>query len=169
VRLDAQALPVLYDETDFAVDDGFRIHASGGPICLIATGYMVHTALKVAQIVARAGVAVGIIDLFDISGFDEDKLAEGLRGYHGVMTLEEGFAGRGGLDAMVFDWVARRALPLRIRNVGVSGGYRFEIGSREQLHEQVGIGVDAVSRAVTSFVASLSRGGEVPIGAGGRP
>src|SRR5436190_13891823 len=30
VRLDAQVLPVLYDEADFTLDDGFRVHASGG-------------------------------------------------------------------------------------------------------------------------------------------
>jgi transketolase len=140
-------------------------------VCLIATGYMVHTALKVAQTMAHAGIALGVIDLFDISGFNEDKLAVALRGYRGVLTLEEGFVGRGGLDAMVFDWVTRRELSLRVRNVGVSGGYRFELGSREQLHEQVGIGVNAVSSAVTGFVASLTapRGGDASIAAGGRP
>src|SRR4029453_7151922 len=156
VRLDAQVLPVLYDESDFTLDDGFRVHASGEPGCLIATGYMVHTALKVAQRLSRAGIAVGVIDLFDITGFDEDKLADLLSGYRGVVTLEEGFAGRGGLDAMMFDWVARRGLPLRIRNVGVSGGYRFELGNRGHLHQQVGIGADAVFATVTRFIESLA-------------
>jgi transketolase len=156
VRLDAQVLPVLYDEADFTLDDGFRVHANGGPVCLVATGYMVHTALKVAQRLSRAGIAVGVIDLFDISGFAEDKLADLLSAYRGVVTLEEGFAGRGGLDAMMFDWVARRGLPLLIRNVGVSGGYRFELGHREQLHEQVGIGAGAVYETVTGFIDSLA-------------
>jgi len=156
VRLDAQVLPVLYDEASFTLDDGFRVHATGGPVCLIATGYMVHTTLKVAQRLSRAGIPVGVIDLFDITGFDEDKLADLLSGYRGVVTLEEGFAGRGGLDSMMFDWVARRGLPLRIRTVGVSGGYRFELGNREQLHEQVGIGADAVFATVTKFVESLA-------------
>ena len=156
VRLDAQVLPVLYDEEDFTLDDGFRVHGTGGTVCLIATGYMVHTTLKVAQRLSRAGIAVGVIDLFDITGFDEDKLAELLSGYRGVVTLEEGFAGRGGLDAMMFDWVARREMPLAIRNVGVSGRYRFDLGAREQLHERVGIGADAVYAKVTGFVESLA-------------
>jgi transketolase len=169
VRLDAQVLPVLYDESDFTLDDGFRVHSTGGSVCLIATGYMVHTALKVAQRLARAGTPVGVVDLFDISGFDEDKLVKLLSAYHGVVTLEEGFAGRGGLDAMMFDLVARRNVPVRVRNVGVSRGYRFELGSREQLHEQVGIGTDAAYATVTEFVDSLmsSRGGATAVVAGG--
>jgi transketolase len=156
IRLDAQVLPVLYDAVDFTLDDGFRVHATDGPVCLVATGYMVHTALKVAQRLSRVGIVVGVVDLFDITGFDEDKLADVLSGYRGVVTLEEGFVGRGGLDSMMFDWVARRGLPLRIRNVGVSGKYRFELGNREQLHEQVGIGAGAVYAAVTGFIDSLA-------------
>jgi transketolase len=117
---------------------------------------MVHTTLKVAKRLQRAGISVGVIDLFDITGFDGDKLADLLSGYRGVVTLEEGFAGRGGLDAMMFDWVARRGLPLRIRNVGVSGGYRFELGNREQLHEKVGIGAETVYATVSDFIDSLT-------------
>jgi len=156
IRLDAQVLPVLYDEADFTLEHGFRVHATHGPVCLLATGYMVHTALKVAQRLSRVGLAVGVVDLFDITGFDEDTLADLLAGYRGVVTLEEGFVARGGLDAMMFDWVARRGLSLRIRNVGVSGQYRFELGNREQLHEQVGIGPDAVYAAVRAFIDSIA-------------
>jgi transketolase len=58
---------------------------------------------------------------------------------------------------MIFDWVARRDLPLRVRNVGVSPGYHFELGNREHLHEQVGIGTDAVYSAVTRFIGSLAQ------------
>jgi hypothetical protein len=38
----------------------------------------------------------------------------------------------------------------------VSGGYRFELGKREELHEQVGIGADAVYANVSAFVESLA-------------
>jgi transketolase len=41
-------------------------------------------------------------------------------------------------------------------NIGVEGGYRFELGSREELHEQVGIGPQSVLSSVTTFVQSLS-------------
>jgi transketolase len=158
VRLDAQALPVLYEESDFTLEGGFHELASGGRVCLIATGYMVHTALKVAQRLKVQGIPIGVVDMFDITGFDERKLFEVLADYRGVITLEEGFTGRGGLDAMMFEWVSRRGLPLRVHNVGVSPRYRFELGSRDQLHERVGIGANAVYETVTRFIESVAPG-----------
>jgi transketolase len=70
--------------------------------------------------------------------------------------MEEGFRGRGGLDAMMFDFVNRNALPARLLNVGVQPGYRFELGTRAELHELVGIGLEAVDRSVTAFARNLS-------------
>ena len=59
--------------------------------------------------------------------------------------MEEGFRGRDGVDSMMFEFIARRGLNLRMFNVGVEAGYRFELGTRTELHEQVGIGVQAVT------------------------
>jgi transketolase len=69
-----------------------------------------------------------------------------------VVSLEEGFRGRGGLDALLFDLRARHALTQPMLNLGVEGGYRFELGSRQELHEQVSIGEQAVTARVRAFV-----------------
>ncbi|OMG56840.1 transketolase [Azonexus hydrophilus] len=158
LRLDAQVLPALYAEAPPDMESGFQCHRTGDRLCLVATGYMVHTALKVAERLATAGEQVGVIDLFDLSGFDQQRLAETLAAYAGVVSLEEGFRGRGGLDAMLFDFCAGRRLPPRLLNIGVEGGYRFELGSRSELHEQVSIGENAVTERVTRFLAELSEG-----------
>lgn len=165
VRLDAQPLPVLYDEPHFSLDNGFCVHATGDVVCLLATGYMVHTALAVARRLERSGIRVGVVDLFDISRFDEAGLAKVLRDYRGVVTLEEGFSGRGGLDAMIFDWIGRRGLSICVHNIGVSGGYRFELGNREYVHEKVGIGAESVYARVLAFMDTLMslRGNSVPV------
>ncbi len=155
LRFDAQVLPVLYPADPPTMAQGFHEHRTGGPVCLVATGYMVHTAFKVADALAAQGVTVGVVDLFDLSHFDGDALAAQLAGYAGVVSLEEGFRGRGGMDSMLFEFIARRRLHKPLLNIGVTGGYRFEIGSRLELHEQVGIGPDVVLRDVTDFIDSL--------------
>ncbi len=154
LRFDAQVLPVLY-EVSPDLDVGFHVHCSGQNICLVATGYMLHTALKVADSLASDGYSVGVIDLFDISNFAADRLQVVLLSYVGIITLEEGFRGRGGVDAMLFEFIARRGLALRMLNIGVEGAYRFELGSRAELHEQVGIGPESVLRSAKSFIQSL--------------
>jgi transketolase len=156
LRFDAQVLPVLYEADTPDVDVGFHIHRSGDRICLVATGYMMHTALKVAEDLTVAGYSVGVIDLFDISNFAADQFQVVLSSYAGIVTLEEGFRGRGGVDAMLFELIARRNLALSMLNIGVEGGYRFELGARAELHEQVGIGPKSVMRSVTTFLQSLS-------------
>jgi hypothetical protein len=43
-------------------------------------------------------------------------------------------------------------------NIGVEGSYRFELGTRAQLHEQVGIGLQSASRSVRRFLQTLASG-----------
>lgn len=158
LRLDAQVLPIVYNAEALPdVTRGFHEHRYGDEICLIATGYMVHSAMKVAAKLEAMGFNLGLIDLFNISDFSGDALADALSQYKGVVTMEEGFRGRGGMDAMIFEFFSRREMQHKVLNVGVEGGYRFELGHREQLHEQVGIGVEIVIKKVKKFIQDLNK------------
>ncbi len=156
LRFDAQVLPVVYEGGAPDIDIGFHIHRRGRDVVLLATGYMLHTAFKVADQLAGEGVSVGVIDLIRISGDSCEQLHAELSNYQGIVSLEEGFQGRGGMDAMLFDFIARSGLQARLLNIGVSGGYRFELGSRAELHEQVGIGPISVHSKVRGFMSALS-------------
>lgn len=151
MRLDAQVLPVIYTQALPPLARGFEVHRTGGELCLIATGYMLHTALKVAERLEEQGLCVGVIDLFDLSHFDAEALQLELAHCELVVSMEEGFRGRGGMDAMLFEFIARHQLNLRMLNIGVEPAYRFELGSRTELHEQVGIGVEAVTQSIIEF------------------
>jgi len=151
LRLDAQVLPVVHQKAAPDLGRGFATLRRDGKLCLVATGYPVHTALRVAEQFAQAGRDIAVIDLFDIAGFDRTAFLQELAGYQAIVTLEEGFKGRGGVDAMLFDLLAGEA-PRPILNLGVAPGYRFELGSRTELHEQVGIGPESVQRAVAAFI-----------------
>ncbi|HEY9216156.1 MAG TPA: transketolase C-terminal domain-containing protein [Ancylobacter sp.] len=157
LRLDAQVLPVIYEDKPPEMAKGFHVHRKGARIALIATGYMLHTAFKVADALSAQGEdAVGVIDLFDLARFSSDELGAELASYDGLVSLEEGFRGRGGMDSMLFEFIMRRGIKAKLLNLGVDGGYRFELGSRAELHEQVGIGPDAVAGSVRAFALSLS-------------
>ena len=157
LRLDAQVLPVIYEDAAPDITQGFHVHRKGTRLCLVATGYMLHTAFKVAdQLAAQLGHPVGVIDLFDMTRFSGDGLVAELSGYEGIVSMEEGFRGRGGMDSMLFEFAARRNLRGKLLNIGVEGGYRFELGSRAELHEQVGIGPQAVVAYASSFAQSLA-------------
>ncbi len=156
LRLDAQVLPVIYKTESPNLNIGFHVHRQGLDVCLLATGYMAQTALKVADELSEIGIDLSVVDLFDIANFDQDQMYHLLKKYKGLVTLEEGFRGRGGVDSMMFEFIARHHLNLALLNIGVEGGYRFELGSREELHEHVGIGPQYVKDSVTAFIKSLS-------------
>lgn len=154
LRLDAQVLPAIYTDTAPHIADGFNVHRRDGAICMVATGYMLHTAFAVAERLLATGVRVGIIDLFDLARFSAEKLQEELSRYETIVSMEEGFAGRGGLDALLYNFIGHNAINVKLLNIGVEGGYRFELGTRAELHEQVGIGPDVVTRRILDFSKS---------------
>jgi len=151
LRFDVQSLPALYASQAPDMNRGFHVHRKGQGICLVATGYMVHTALAVAERLRVVGHHAGVIDLFSLSRFSAVELADVLRPYGGIVTLEEGFQGRGGLDALISMFVIKQNLPARMMMVGVEDTYRFDLGTREQLHKNVGIDAGTVFDRVNKF------------------
>lgn len=174
LRLDAQLLPILHPvtpkvalgftklvsrESDLPEYSALQIaskaeFAKSPDICLLATGYMVHTALKVAIWLTKKGIKATVIDFFALTNFNENELYKELQQYSHLVSLEEGFKGRGGLDSIMFNWLASRDLNLKYLNIGVEASYKFELGSREELHEQVGIGADIVTQKIIKFLTN---------------
>lgn len=152
LRLDAQILPSIYSPESLQNAPGFYVHGDKNGLGIIATGYMVHTALKVAATLRSEGLSVSVIDVFDVSGFDRDRFLGALAPCDVLASMEEGFRGRGGLDAMLFDFLGANADRRPLMNLAVEGGYRFELGTRAELHEQVGIGAEVATRRVRAFV-----------------
>lgn len=156
-RLDAQILPILEHKNDISVQDGFLVRRSikKGTICLLATGYMVHTALNVSEALSQNGIETSVIDIFNLTSFNQSKLIAHLSIYSGIVSMEEGFKGRGGLDAMLFNFLLQNNMTVKLLNIGVEGSYRFEVGSRESIHEKVGIGLNSVVEKVIYFNKNL--------------
>lgn len=156
LRLDAQVLPVIYKFGKPNLDIGFHVHRDGSDICMISTGFMTHRAIELAETLSYLeDMSIGVIDIFDITNYSENYMCKLLSGYKAIVTMEEGFKGRGGIDSMMFDFIGRKNLGLPILNLGVNGGYRFELGTREELHELAGIGPKYIINAISHFIKSL--------------
>jgi transketolase len=155
LRLDAQPATAIYDaERPLDLTRGFTELASGCGLCIVATGYMTRAALAAAAAATGHGRQIGVVDLFDLSRFDADALAGLLAPYPTVMTVEEGFVGRGGLDALILGLAARRGLGCRVVARGLDHRYHFALGTREAHHEQAGIGACALLDAVLALTAN---------------
>ena len=157
LRFDAQVLPSLRDNNKELVNNGFEILNKDGSECMIlATGYMVHTALSVASYLTNKGKSISVIDLVNLTAFDTQRLLKEIEGFPLVVTLEEGFEGRGGLDSLLRTLLIKEGFKGELEGIGVRPGYSFELGTRQELHEKVGIGLRAVSARIIKKLEGLS-------------
>ena len=141
LRLDAQILPPLRERLNSQnVLDGFELLREGDDGLLIATGYMTHTALAVAERLRSTGQKLAVLDLFDLTGFDSTKFLSVIKSQPAIFTMEEGFRDRGGLDSIIGGLLKSVDSKPLYENIGVKPGYSFELGTRQELHELVGIG-----------------------------
>jgi len=152
LRLDAQVLPVLYSEAEINIERGFQIIQKGQDVCIIATGYMVHSAIKVADSLKKNGIEPMVIDMFNITGFDKQSLLNTIDAHRFIISMEEGFVGRGGMDMMLMHWLNEEAPTKKLLNFGVQGSYRFELGTRCELHDAIGLGIEEMSRKIMNIV-----------------
>jgi transketolase len=151
LRFDSKPVPRIYgDEDELNMDNGFHELVCGEETCIVSTGYMTHVALRAAS---RADERVGVIDVFGLKPANAEPLCEAIRRYESVVTLEEGFIRRGGLDSLVSCLLSESSAPAKLTRLGVDDRYLFELGGRERLHRICGIDEDSVLAAVSRALA----------------
>jgi transketolase len=144
-RLDGKPLPSIYRDCD-AIDPerGFHEFFRGGESCILATGYMTQVALRAAR---KSATPIGVIDVFGLTPRDVEPLWKAIRGYRTLVSVEEGFINRGGLDALVAQVLTDHEASIRLVRLGVDGRHLFELGGRERLHRLCGMDEEAILAA----------------------
>ncbi|MBI4823519.1 MAG: transketolase [Nitrospirae bacterium] len=148
LRFDSKPLPQIYDESsDFDLKKGFYELSKGKDVCLVSTGFMTHTALSAVRELANEAVEVGLIDVFLFEP-NEEMFFEAIKGYKTVITLEEAFINRGGLDSLVSLILECRDSNARVKRMGFKDRYVFELGGRLHLHKLNGLDKEAVIKKI---------------------
>src|SRR5262249_26163299 len=96
VRLDRKFLKPLYQSRpDFDYQAGLVETLKGKEVAIIASGFVLHTALKVAERLRSNGVEAGVVDVFRIKPLNVAQLVKVVTGYKHLVTLEEHFLSGG--------------------------------------------------------------------------
>ena len=108
---------------------------------------MTHTAIDVAnQLSPKLDLCV--VDIFNLSSFNSKNYQQLLKTFIQLLLLEEGFVERGGLDAVISALIRQQKIDCYHEPIGVEPNYRFELGSRDELHALVGIDRQTVIKKV---------------------
>ncbi|MBF2054121.1 MAG: transketolase [Candidatus Sericytochromatia bacterium] len=146
------AASVLYSaDESFPLGDYKVLRQSESDAAVVlATGYVVHEALKAADKLAESGLNVRVIDVYSLKPFNNDKLraeCESL-GIKHVFTLEDHYA-TGGLGDLALD--ALNGSGIRVEKVAVQGWP--ESGSPEALLAKYGIDAAALYARVKQVLS----------------
>ena len=147
-RLDSQPFINLYDDSFEFPECGYHVVSQGSDVALIATGYMTRHAMQVAKLLAAGGVHCQVIDLLKLKNIDECGLAQLLASCCRIVTFEEGFTRKGGLDSILLNLVNDYNLNAKVMAVGLSDEYKFALGTRQELLANYGLAPETVAMQI---------------------
>jgi len=134
MRLDGKPLPRIYNGTrSFDFKKGFCELVKGDEICIVSTGYMTHKALKAAKEFCGKDRKIGVIDMYILKPVDKDLLFNALGRYKCIITIEEAFINKGGLDSLISNMINRRNAGIKLVSLGFDDRYIFRFGNRDYL------------------------------------
>jgi len=161
LRTTRGATPVIYHPSEAFDVGGSRVvrRSDEDRVTVVAAGVTVHEALRAAEELAAAGIAVQVIDCYSVKPLDVETLRAAATGTGLVLTVED-HRPEGGLGEAVLSALAEAGVPVRARMLAV----RHMPGSatpEEQLAD-AGIDADAIVAAVHELLAAgaaATRGG----------
>ena len=155
IRLDSKPVPALYDEaSEIDFRKGFHVLAEGERLCIVATGFMTHTAKRVLERLSAQGRRVGLIDLFMLRPMDSDAFFEALKGYDRVITIEEGFIDKGGLDSLVSSILFSKKARVLFDRIGFGDSFVFSLGDLRRLHAVCGMDEDGIMERALGMLSA---------------
>lgn len=153
LRFDGKPIPKIYkNDVEINFENGFSELLHGEEICLVATGYMTNKALQIAKTLAKKNISIGLIDVYLLRPFNEELFFEKIKKYTHVITLEEAFIDKGGLDGLVSKILDGKNSGIQLKRMGFDDAYVFDIGSREYLHTLNNLDVTSIMKIVTDIL-----------------
>jgi len=136
LRFDGKPVEQIYtDPSIISFKKGFTELHRGDRVCIISTGYMTHKALSIVKKFHSEQIPIGLIDAYMLKPFDEKAFYRLASKYSCLITLEEGFTGKAGLDGLVAKILVDQNSAIRLIRMGFDDKYVFDIGTREYLHK----------------------------------
>ena len=151
IRIEKGYLPDLRDDNhDFS--KGFHQLKEGKDLTIVATGAIVHEAIKVSDILYKEkGLKVGVIDLYRIKPLPSDDLIDVLSKATNILTLEEGYLD-GGMGSIIATLLSDSGINSKFLRLGIENKFCFDYDSRESLLKLYEIDALSIVNKVNSWI-----------------
>ena len=152
IRLSRDAMPVVYSpDSDFQPGKGHVVRP-GKDATVFACGIMVGHALQAAEVLAKEGIDLRVVDMFSIKPLDEALVLQCAAETGAVITAEE-HSVLGGLGGAVAEAMTKGGSKAALTRVGVQDCFS-ECGPYDQLLHKYGLDAQAIADAARKAVQS---------------
>jgi len=157
LRLDGKTHPNIYSNAaEIDLSKGFYKITDGTDAVIISTGYMTHKALKAAERLYADGYALTVIDTFILKPLNAEALWQVIYSHKLIVTLEESFIHKGGLDGIISNMLQQYNSRARHLRLGFVDKYVFDVGDREYLHTVNGLAIDDICNKIKQALMSIT-------------
>jgi transketolase len=149
MKIGSPKMPVLHGE-DYAFELGKGVlMREGDDATLIGTGTVLSRAVEAAELLAKEGIHVRLIDLHTIKPLDTEMIVKAAKETGRIVTVEEHYLA-GGLGSAVAEVLAREC-PAPMRMIGVDDQFGGN-GPYEELLGLYGLQANQIAKTVKGFL-----------------
>ena len=143
------AVDIYKDGSKFEIGRG-NVLKSGNDVSIIASGIMVHEALKAADALGAEGISARVIDMFTWKPIDEE-LIEKCAAETGAIVTAENHNIVGGLGSAVAEVVCA-TVPVPVEMVGVNDMFG-QVGTEDFLRKEYNLTAETIADAAKCAVS----------------
>ena len=143
------AIKIYDDSSKFEIGTGNCL-INGDDVTIIASGIMVHEALKAAEILKKEGISAKVVDMFTWKPIDV-KLVEESAVSTGAIVTAENHNIIGGLGAAVAEVVCA-TVPVPVEMVGVMDEFG-QVGTEDFLREEYNLTAESIVSAAKRAIS----------------
>lgn len=157
IRFDRAGVPDVYAGRELRLGQGILKVRDGKDVCLVATGIMVHQALKAASALEeRRGWKVRVLDVCRLKPLNQDLLFRYIKNIPAVVTLEEHYLA-GGLGSLIAETFVDAGVFKPLLRIGQREEFVFMNGGRQAIWEKYGLDAASVVKRIEKWLAPHGR------------
>ena len=136
-----------YYQPDSTLGSGFHVHGDPSDLAIISSGCVLGEALSAQKVLAEQGILSTVIDLFDLTHYDEPTLSSTLRQYSRAITIED-HSVIGGTGSIIESLLVKLQISIPLVKLGVQHLFP-ESGSPSDLYNKYDVCSAAIVNACT--------------------
>lgn len=158
IRLSKQSFTVPGLDGRFEIGRAQQL-SEGDDLLIVAVGGMAATAVECSALLAEHGVSAGVVVVSCVSPPPVRDLSAALSAVPLAMSLEAHYV-NGGVGSLVAEVIAEQGLPCRLLRAGVHVAPLGVCGTREFMHQQLGLSPERLAATLIRACASSTINGE---------